>query len=52
MRKPSLRVLSLAVLSRLAAGTLHPKRHASLYLAGWLVARAVNHSSFIAGNRC
>ena len=45
----SLRTLSLAVLTRLASGTLAPRRHATLYLAGWLVARAVNHSVFVSG---
>jgi hypothetical protein len=41
------RTLSLTVLTRLASGELAPRRHASLYLAGWLVGRAVNRSRFI-----
>lgn len=39
----------LCVLSRLASGTLAPRRHAVLYLAGWLAARTLNHSHFIVG---
>jgi hypothetical protein len=45
----TLRTLCLAVLTRLASGSIAPKRHATLYLAGWLVARAVSHSTFIHG---
>jgi hypothetical protein len=46
-----MRTLALCVLTRLAAGTLTPRRHATLYLAGWLVARTVQHSTCIFGTR-